>query len=150
SQRGGEMTPARGRPLATGDVIGGGAATVLGIAVLFQIRGDPDLPDGGPGPAWFPGIVGGLLIVLVLVLVVRALVRRTPADATPADAESDAEPDDTTPAADSPPSAPSHRRTVLNAIVVLAAIVLYIPLSAVLGFVITIALLLFGLMMLLG
>ncbi|MGH8967986.1 MAG: tripartite tricarboxylate transporter TctB family protein, partial [Actinomycetes bacterium] len=55
------------------DLVAGLLAAVLGAAVVLHVRTFPELPDGQPGPALFPGIVGGLLVVFGLVLVVRAV-----------------------------------------------------------------------------
>jgi putative tricarboxylic transport membrane protein len=111
------------------DLGGGLLSAALGAAVLLHVRTFPQLPDGQPGPALFPGIVGALLVVFGLVLAVRALLTRDRAVA---------------------PGAPTARHGIVKAIAVLGFVLAYLLLAETLGFVITMAVLLFLLTWLLG
>ncbi|WP_232662062.1 tripartite tricarboxylate transporter TctB family protein [Pseudonocardia sp. TRM90224] len=115
------------------DLVAGLLATALGVAVVLHVRTFPGLPDGQPGPALFPGLVGGLLVLFGLVLAVRSAVRRR---------------EDAAGAQDVPPD--STPRSRLNALAVLGYIVAYLLLADLLGFALTTAPLLFLLMWLLG
>jgi putative tricarboxylic transport membrane protein len=128
--------PARGQ---TGASVGPGwrhdlgaglLAAALGAAVVIHVRTFPELPDGAPGPALFPGIVGGLLVLFGLVLAVRAALARGREAATG--------------------GVPTTPRGRLHAIAVLGFVVAYLLLAEVLGFPLTMAVLLFLLMWLLG
>jgi putative tricarboxylic transport membrane protein len=111
------------------DLVAGLLAAALGAAVVLHVRTFPDLPDGQPGPALFPGIVGALLLVFGLVLVVRAvLARGRPVGA----------------------GAPVTRQGVVRALAVVGLVVAYLLVAEVLGFLLTMAVLLFLLMWLLG
>lgn len=111
------------------DLAGGLIAAVLGAAVLLHVRTFPELPDGQPGPALFPGIVGALLLVFGLVLAVRALLTRG------------------RPVAPGAPVAPGGP---LRAFAVVGFVVAYFLLAEVVGFIVTMAVLLFLLTWLLG
>jgi putative tricarboxylic transport membrane protein len=112
------------------DVVAGLLAAAVGAAVVLHVRTFPELPDGAPGPALFPGIVGALLLVFGLVLAVRAVLARGReavrhgVAATP--------------------------RGRLQALGVLGFVAAYLLLAEVLGFPLTMAVLLFLLMWLLG
>jgi putative tricarboxylic transport membrane protein len=127
--------PARGQtgaPVGPGwhhDLGAGLLAAALGAAVVIHVRTFPELPDGAPGPALFPGIVGGLLVLFGLVLAVRAALARG------REAET---------------GVPTTPRGRLHAIAVLGFVVAYLLLAEVLGFPLTMAGLLFLLMWLLG
>ncbi|TQM38324.1 tripartite tricarboxylate transporter TctB family protein [Pseudonocardia cypriaca] len=112
------------------DLVSGLLAAVLGAAVVLHVRTFPELPDGQPGPALFPSIVGGLLVLFGLVLVVRAVLARGE------------------PAAD--PDAGITGRGRLRALAVLGLVVGYVLLAETLGFLLTMGVLLFLLMWLLG
>ncbi|WP_219420206.1 tripartite tricarboxylate transporter TctB family protein [Pseudonocardia nigra] len=112
------------------DLLGGALAAALGAAVLLYVQGFPELPDGQPGPALFPGIIGALLVVFGLTLVVRALRARRAA--APEDA------------------AATGTGARLRALAVLGLVVAYLLLAETLGFVLTMGPLLFLLMWLLG
>jgi putative tricarboxylic transport membrane protein len=112
------------------DLVGGLLAAALGAAVVLHVRTFPGLPDGQPGPALFPGIIGGLLVLFGLVLVARAVRARDE------------------PAAD--PDAGVTARGWLRALAVLGLVVGYLLLAETLGFVLTMGVLLFLLMWLLG
>jgi putative tricarboxylic transport membrane protein len=112
------------------DLVGGLLAAALGAAVVLHVRTFPELPDGQPGPALFPGIVGSLLVLFGLVLVVRAVLGRG------------------RPSAD--PDAGVTARGRLRALAVLGLVVGYLLLAETLGFAVTMGVLLFLLMWLLG
>ncbi len=112
------------------DLVGGLLAAALGAAVVLHVRTFPELPDGQPGPALFPGIVGTLLVLFGLVLVVRAVLAR---------GERAADPD-----------AGVTAQGRLRALAVLGLVVGYLLLAETLGFVVTMGVLLFLLMWLLG
>ncbi len=112
------------------DLVGGLLSAALGSAVVLHVRTFPELPDGQPGPALFPGIVGSLLVLFGLVLVVRALRARGE------------------PAAD--PDAGVTVRGRLRALAVLGLVLGYVLLAETLGFAVTMGVLLFLLMWLLG
>jgi putative tricarboxylic transport membrane protein len=112
------------------DLVGGLLAAALGAAVVLHVRTFPELPDGQPGPALFPGIVGSLLVLFGLVLVVRAVLGR---NRTVAD-----------------PDAGVTVQGRLRALAVLGLVVGYLLLAETLGFAVTMSVLLFLLMWLLG
>lgn len=126
----GPTAPATGVPWRH-DLVGGLLAAVLGTAVVLHVRTFPELPDGQPGPALFPGIVGTLLVVFGLVLVVRAVRARGRATAEAA-----------------APGVTAQGRW--RALAVLGLVVAYLLLAEVLGFAVTMGVLLFLLMWLLG
>jgi putative tricarboxylic transport membrane protein len=113
------------------DLVAGLLAAALGAAVLLYVRTFPELPGGLPGPALFPGIVGALLVVFGLVLSVRAVRSRrwfTPLGT----------------------GARATAKGRLRALGVLGFVVGYLLLAETLGFVLTMGVLLFLLMWLLG
>jgi putative tricarboxylic transport membrane protein len=112
------------------DLVAGLLAAGLGAAVVLHVRTFPELPEGRPGPGLFPGIVGALLVVFGLVLVVRAVRGR----GLPA-----ANPDEGVTA-----------QGQLRALAVLGLVAGYLLLAETLGFVVTMGVLLFLLMWLLG
>ncbi len=112
------------------DLVGGLLAAALGAAVVLHVRTFPELPDGQPGPALFPGIVGSLLVLFGLVLVVGAVLGR---------GEPSADPD-----------AGITAQGRLRALAVLGLVVCYLLLAETLGFLVTMGVLLFLLMWLLG
>ncbi|WP_028921389.1 tripartite tricarboxylate transporter TctB family protein [Pseudonocardia acaciae] len=113
------------------DLVAGLLAAALGAGVLVMVQGFPELPAGQPGPALFPGIVGALLVLFGLVLTGRsALTFRRAASESPA--------------------VVSSPRGRLNALAVLGAVAGYLALAETLGFVLTMAPLLFLLMWRLG
>jgi putative tricarboxylic transport membrane protein len=112
------------------DLVGGLLAAALGAAVVLHVRTFPELPDGQPGPALFPGIVGSLLVFFGMVLVVRAVLSRGG------------------PAAD--PDAGVTAQGRVRALAVLGLVVCYLLLAETVGFLVTMSVLLFLLMWLLG
>jgi putative tricarboxylic transport membrane protein len=125
-----EPTPAPAGVPPRHDLVGGLLAAVLGAAVVLHVRSFPELPDGQPGPALFPGIVGGLLVVFGLVLVVRAVRAR---------GEPNGDPGAAVPA-----------QGWLRALAVIGLVVGYMLLAETLGFLVTMGVLLFLLMWTLG
>jgi putative tricarboxylic transport membrane protein len=53
------------------DAVIGAALAVLGIVILWHIQGFPAMPGQRFGPAWFPGIVAGGLVLCGAALVVQ-------------------------------------------------------------------------------
>ncbi|MQA02957.1 MAG: hypothetical protein GEV07_09615 [Streptosporangiales bacterium] len=124
--------PTAARP-GVGDLIGGTAVAVFGAAVVVYAQGFPELRDGAPGPGLFPTVVGGLLVFFGLVLVVRWLTVRLRSGAAERGTR------------------PKRDRAVwINAGLVLASVVWYVLMSDVLGFALTMAVLLFVLSWRLG
>lgn len=111
------------------DIVAGLLAAGLGAAVLLHVQTFPQLPDGQPGPALFPGVVGALLVLFGLALAVRSVVARRKVD--------DAALTSTT----------SGR---LNALAVICFVVAYLLVVETLGFVLTMGVLLLLLMWRLG
>ncbi|MGH3329495.1 MAG: hypothetical protein ACRDPT_17175, partial [Streptomycetales bacterium] len=90
---------------SAGDLPAGLLTAGFGAAVVSAVRGFPQLPGGQPGPALFPGIIGGLMIVFGLALTAQALTARRRAglpEAAP-DAQDAAEQRDADPRARMPP-----------------------------------------------
>lgn len=158
------MTPDRqdggSRRFPAGDLVGGLLSAALGAAVLTHVRGFPQLPGGQPGPALFPGIVGTLLVLFGVVLAARALrrvwlARRTLPVAARGGPDGDVVPDgDAGPDEDAGPApggrAGSRFPPAASAVAVLAAIGVYLLVAGVLGFIPTMAALLWLLMIVLG
>jgi putative tricarboxylic transport membrane protein len=113
------------------DLVGGLLAAALGAAVVLHVRTFPELPDGQPGPALFPGIVGSLLVIFGLVLVVRGVLARGRGGARA-------------------PDTGITRQGRLRALAVLGLVVGYLLLAETLGFPLTMGVLLFLLMWFLG
>jgi putative tricarboxylic transport membrane protein len=111
------------------DLVGGLLSAALGAVVLLHVRTFPELPDGQPGPALFPGLVGALLVVFGLVLAVRALRARGQAVA---------------------PAAQVAPQGVVRALAVLGFVAAYLLMAETVGFILTMAVLLFLLTWLLG
>lgn len=60
------------------DALGGAALGALGALVLWHIQGFPQMPGQKFGPAWFPGLIAGSLIVCGALLVAARLRAATP------------------------------------------------------------------------
>ncbi|MGH3424529.1 MAG: tripartite tricarboxylate transporter TctB family protein [Nocardioidaceae bacterium] len=127
----------------------------FGIAVLLYVRSFPQLPDGAPGPALFPGIIGALFVFFGLILVIRSFLHRGTASEARAGqdtAQDEPAPDETEAGAfqsiitESIPA----RTAWINALSVLGSIVFYLLVSDLLGFSLTMAVLLIALMWRLG
>ena len=55
------------------DALSGAALVVLGAVVLWHIQGFPPMPGQKYGPAWFPGLIAGGLIVCGALLIAARL-----------------------------------------------------------------------------
>jgi putative tricarboxylic transport membrane protein len=132
-----EAEPAgRGARPGYGDLVSGGLAVAFGITVLVYIRGFPQLPGGQPGPALFPGIIAALFVLFGGILVVRWFARRrSGVGSLVEDAEQ--------------PERPTTKAW-LTALAMCGAVVVYLLVVEVLGFAVTVSILLFALMTLLG
>ena len=113
-------------------VVGVGFAGA-GAALFAATLGFPLLEDGSPGPALFPRVLAVLMIGFGVCLAFPATLRRqtNPPDATAV------------------PAGP-HPGGVINALLVFAAIIVFMLVSPVLGFLLTTAPILLGLMWWLG
>lgn len=105
-----------------GDLASGVIVVAVGAAILFYVRGFPTLPSGEPGPALFPGIIGGLMLVMGAILVVRGIAQRTRRAAS----------------VDKP--VVPYRRGWVNAGCIVGAIVFYLLVVDLLGFLTTVTL----------
>jgi len=138
----GQPAPAEAEPAGHdarpgyGDLVAGGLAVVFGITVLVYIRGFPQLPGGLPGPALFPGIIAALFVLFGAILVVRWFAQRR-AGVSPL-GEDIEQPDRPT------------TKAWLTALAMCAAVVVYLLLVDLLGFPVTMSILLFALMKVLG
>lgn len=120
------------------DLVSGLLAAALGVIVLLYVRGFPDLPEGQPGPALFPGIVGALFVVFGLTLVLRHALARRRAHAGGGGVRR------------AEGSRRSTARGRVDALAVLGSVVGYLLLVEQLGFILTMGGLLFLLMWRLG
>jgi putative tricarboxylic transport membrane protein len=55
------------------DALAGAALVALGAVVLWHIQGFPPMPGQKYGPAWFPGLIAGGLVICGALLVVARL-----------------------------------------------------------------------------
>lgn len=143
----------RRAPLDRSDLITGMGSVVLGIPVLIYATTMPTLGGDSPGPGLFPGIIGALFVIFGGALLVGAFLRPGRASAgadgggpageaaptAPPDDELDPLPDGddggaTTVDTATPLSAGTQWA---NAAVVLGAIIFYVLVAELLGFVIT-------------
>jgi putative tricarboxylic transport membrane protein len=53
------------------DAVTGAALALLGLVILWHIQGFPAMPGQRFGPAWFPGIIAGGLVLCGVALVVQ-------------------------------------------------------------------------------
>lgn len=157
------------------DVAVGLVAAIAGAVVISYAFSMPTLGEGRPGPGLFPGIIGGLLALFGLGLAVRSwwsARRGQPGDvdsdaileaivhegSTPRPDEEDAaraaanddarthEPHAATVVVQDVPA----RRLALNAVVVIASVVGYIVLADTLGFLVTMTLVAYAVMVVLN
>ncbi len=124
----------RGARPGYGDLVSGGLAVAFGITVLVYIRGFPQLPGGQPGPALFPGIIAALFVLFGGILVVRWFAQRR-AGVGVGEAE---QPE------------PPTTKAWLTALAMCGAVVVYLLVVDLLGFTVTMSVLLFALMKALG
>jgi putative tricarboxylic transport membrane protein len=137
-----QPAPAEAEPSGQGpqpgyaDLVSGGIAVAFGITVLVYIRGFPQLPGGQPGPALFPGIIAALFVLFGGILVLRWYAqRRAGVGGLVEDAEK--------------PERPTTKAW-LTALAMCASVVVYLLVVDLLGFPVTMSVLLFALMKLLG
>ncbi len=107
---------------------------VFGIAVLLHVRTFPEIPGMQYGPAFFPGLIGAAFLICGVALVVGSVVRG--AALTERFAER--------------PAWFGDRLAVWRAVGVVLSVVAYALVSPVLGFLLTVALLTAGLLLLMG
>jgi len=115
------------------DTVVGAGFVGAGAAIFAATLGFPRLDGGAPGPALFPRVLAVLMIGFGACLAFPAALRRRTngPDATPI------------------PAGP-HPGGVINALLVFAAIIVFMLASPVLGFLLTTAAILLGLMWWLG
>jgi putative tricarboxylic transport membrane protein len=115
------------------DTVVGAGFVGAGAAIFAATLGFPRLDGGAPGPALFPRVLAVLMIGFGACLAIPAALRRhtNPPDATPV------------------PAGP-HPGGVVNALLVFAAIIVFMLASPVFGFLLTTAAILLGLMWWLG
>ena len=115
------------------DTVVGVGFVGAGAAIFAATLGYPRLDGGVPGPALFPQVLAVLMIGFGACLAFPAALRRhtNPPEATPV-------------------SAGPHPGGVINALLVFAAIIAFMLVSPVLGFLLTTAAILLGLMWWLG
>src|SRR5512132_555636 len=115
------------------DTVVGVGFVGAGAAIFAATLGFPRLEGGSPGPALFPRVLAVLMIGFGACLAFPAALRRhtNPPDAAPA-------------------AAGLHPGGVINALLVFAAIIVFMLVSPVLGFLLTTAAILLGLMWWLG
>lgn len=116
-----------------GDTVVGAGFVAAGAAIFAATLGFPRLDGGAPGPALFPQVLAVLMVGFAACLVAPAVLRlrKVPSDAGLAH----------------PGLSPTG---VVNALLVFAAIVIFMLVSPVVGFLLTTAAILFGLMWWLG
>ncbi|MQA82154.1 MAG: hypothetical protein GEV10_27410 [Streptosporangiales bacterium] len=119
-----------------GDLVSGAVSALFGATVLVYVQGFPRLEDGSPGPALFPGIVGGLFVLFGSVLVGRWIRHRVTRAGTSEEPRGDV-------------TVPS-RTAWINAAAVVGSIVFYLLVVDVLGSTLTIGICLFALAWRLG
>lgn len=119
------------------DTVVGVGFVGAGAAIFAATLGFPRLDGGAPGPALFPRVLAVLMIGFGACLAFPAALRRH------------TNPPDTTPVPTPVPAGP-HPGGVINALLVFAAIIVFMLASPVLGFLLTTAAILLGLMWWLG
>jgi len=114
------------------DALSGAALVALGAVVLWHIQGFPPMPGQKFGPAWFPGLIAGSLILCGTLLIASRLRAATPMPLLAL------------------PEWARRARPVASVAAVIAGLVLYVLLADRLGFHITAAALLLAWSRLLG
>jgi len=115
------------------DTVVGAGFVGAGAAIFAATLGFPRLEGGSPGPALFPRVLAVLMVGFGACLVLPAALGRH-----------------TNPPDTSPVPAGPHPGGVINALLVFAAIIVFMLISPVLGFLLTTAAILLGLMWWLG
>ena len=114
------------------DALCGAALVALGAVVLWHIQGFPPMPGQKFGPAWFPGLIAGGLVLCGVLLIVSRLRSATPEPLLAL------------------PEWTRRARPVASVVSVVAGLVLYVLVVDTLGFHITAAALLLTWSRLLG
>ena len=104
-------------------------AAALGAAVVQYARGLPEMPGGYAGPGLFPMIIGVLFLLFGLTLIVQAATGHVAA-IEGSDTERE-----------------TRGRSIINVVVIVAAVPFYIVVSEWLGFVFTMSLVALGVML---
>ncbi|MBH0008830.1 tripartite tricarboxylate transporter TctB family protein [Salinibacterium sp. SWN1162] len=130
------------------DLASGVIVVLFGSAILFTVRDYPTLPSGELGPSLFPGIIGGLMVLMGVLLLGRWLKARKAARVhSPAGVDSGA-------AASAPATTPAPHRVYwrgwINAGLVIGSIIFYLLAVEFLGFLTTMIVIMVGLMLRLG
>lgn len=132
-------------------LITGSLAVVVGVVVIIYAAGMPEIREGIPGPGLFPTMIGGFLVLFGTALALFSWFRGKRPE-TPLEALLETEPADdhvetlgTTEGA----LATSQRSATVNALAFVVAIAFYIVAAEFLGFMLTMAVLTIGLMLLL-
>jgi putative tricarboxylic transport membrane protein len=112
------------------DAVWGALLLALAAAVLWTIRGFPNIPGQSIGPAAFPGLLAWILAGCAVALIVRGIRERTPAIELGEWL-----------------SSPSH---IVNLLLTIAGLVFYIVASERLGYLITAGTILLVLLLKLG
>jgi putative tricarboxylic transport membrane protein len=132
-----------------GDALIGTAFTAGGAAILAATLRFPHQGDGSPGPALFPQVLAVLMLLFgasLAIIAVRGSRRGPAGDASAAGAVAPA----TARVTSAGPAARPWARGVGNALAVFAAIVVFMVAAPPLGFLLTSAIILFGLTWWLG
>ena len=119
------------------EFIPGAISVAIGVAVIIYSSTMPPLGDGRPGPGLFPSVIAGFLIVLGLVLVLRGVLLKS-GKAAPTQEE--------IAVAETEKALPKTQQWV-NPLVVLAAMAFYIVFAEILGFILTLVIVVAGLML---
>ncbi len=135
---------------AASDLIIGGLAVAIGLAVILYSQGMPEIRPGIPGPGLFPTMIGGFLVLFGASQVVLALLGRTARPEEPVVVPEDDEPITAeTIGTTAGALATSTRSAVINSLGFIVAIVFYIVAAKALGFVPTMLIITIGLMLML-
>lgn len=114
------------------DALSGAALVALGAVVLWHIQGFPPMPGQKYGPAWFPGLIAGGLVLCGFLLIAARLRATNPVQLL------------------AMPEWTRRARPVASVASVIAGLVAYVLLADTLGFHITAAALLLAWSRLLG
>ncbi|GHD78962.1 putative tricarboxylic transport membrane protein [Salinibacterium amurskyense] len=131
------------------DLASGVVVVLFGSAILFTVRDYPTLPSGELGPSLFPGIIGGLMVLMGLLLLGRWLKGRKAARTNSAEASGTAAAAASAPANDTAPT-PVYWRGWINAGLVVGSVIFYLLAVDFLGFLTTVIIMTVGLILRLG